>query len=845
MSTPPISDTDVLNAALRLREAGLSVLPINHRTKQPEMNLLPRNAEGKPVWTPYMQKAVDKATLRAWFAAGLKSFAIIGGAVSGNLLILDFDVERFYHAWLSLVGDLAEGLPVQRTGGGGHHVYLRCPKPGESVKLAFVPDDAQDSGRKTAIETKAERGYAVAPTSLHPDGTRYELLSGDLTQIPVVSQARADALLAAARKLDEMPHTRQEMQRIEQETADTHAKRARANRNGQTSVIEVFNERYAIEGILEYYRYTKGRGGRYIRPGGESESVSVKEGRSCHWSSDDPLNDGKVRSGMGCHDAFDVYCFYEHGNDVTKAVKAAAEMLQMPSPSLAECAAGGERINGSGAEPTHTIAVPPRKRPDWRPFPLSALPPVMQRFASESAQALCVDPSMTALPMMSIVGATIGNVARARMSADYHAPPNLWSAVVVRSGERKSPALRSVMAPIYCRQAERAEQHAQAVVAYQQDLERWKQRTRSERGDAPVEPGPFPHLYLSDTTTEAIAMRLSAQPRGLAVVLDELAGFFSAMNQYKRNGGNDRESYLAFYDAGPAKIDRKSSTPPTIFIPRAFVSVCGMIQPGALARALGPAEFDSGLAARFLLASPPPLRATWGGAELSEAARDGWRHLLFGLLDMPVPEQPALIPPSDAAMRVWAAAHDRLEAERHVEVDDRMRAARAKLIGAIPRAALVFQCVSAASGEKSASFRFIDELSMARAIELVEWFGRETVRVYGLLIQADDEDDIIRRIEANGGVVSPRELMHWSREFRGGVKVAESFLQELVEQGVGLWTWALQGGRGRPRKLFVLLAGNGNANGDGASANGNCVTVTTPTLSGNANANGQIGEGRA
>jgi hypothetical protein len=177
-------------------------------------------------------------------------------------------------------------------------------------------------------------------------------------------------------------------------------------------------------------------------------------------------------------------------------------------------------------------------------------------------------------------------------------------------------------------------------------------------------------------------------------------------------------------------------------------------------------------------------------------------------------------------MRLWAAAHDRLEAERHVEVDDRMRAARAKLIGAIPRAALVFQCVSAASGEKSASFRFIDELSMARAIELVEWFGRETARVYGLLIQADDEDDIIRRIDANGGYVSPRELMHWSREFRGGVKIAESYLEELVEQGIGRWAWGTQGGCGRQRKLFVLLAGNGNTNSTGASANGNSVTVT-------------------
>ena len=41
-----------------------------------------------------------------------------------------------------------------------------------------------------------------------------------------------------------------------------------------------------------------------------------------------------------------------------------------------------------------------------------------------------------------------------------------------------------------------------------------------------------------------------------------------------------------------------------------------------------------------------------------------------------------------------------------------MRAARSKLIGLIPRLSLIFQMVSAASGERHATVRAIDELSM-------------------------------------------------------------------------------------------------------------------------------------
>ena len=309
------------------------------------------------------------------------------------------------------------------------------------------------------------------------------------------------------------------------------------------------------------------------------------------------------------------------------------------------------------------------------------------------------------------------------------------------------------------------------------------------------------------------------------MVLDELAGFFSGMNQYRAKGGNDRESYLAFYDAGAAKVDRKSATPPTIFIPRAFVTVTGMIQPGALARALGPAELDSGLAARFLLAAPPPRPATWRPGGVSDAARDGWRDVLARMLDAPLPEHPVLVPPSGAAMRLWAAAHDRLEQERHAERDDRMRAARAKLIGAIPRLSLILQCVSAASGERSASVKSIDELSMTRAIVLAEWFTREVGRVYGVLGDDGGEDDILLRIERNGGSVSVRELMRWSRaEFRTAA-LAESYLDSLAKEGIGRWVWRHT--RGRPSRVLMLLhAGDGDESPHGGANNEGCVTVT-------------------
>lgn len=459
----------------------------------------------------------------------------------------------------------------------------------------------------------------------------------------------------------------------------------------------------------------------------------------------------------------------------------------------------------------------------WRPFPLDALPPVIRQMAIEIARTMAVDPVMAALPMLSIAGACIGNTAWARMRDDYYAPANIWSAIVLRSGEKKSPVLRAIMRPIYDRQAEAATQYASTVSEYRKKIRQWNAMPKKQRGDEPIEPPSFPHLYLQDATTEAIAVRLVEQPRGLPLVMDELSAFFSGMDQYRARGGHDRESYLAFYDAGPAKMDRKSAIPPTIVIPRAFVAVTGMIQPGVLARVLKPAEFDSGMAARFLFASPPLIQGRWTEEGIPARVRDDWRDALYALLALPLPERPTSISLSPDATQIWARTHDRMEAARYAEADDRMRAARAKLIGVIPRLALIHEMMSAVPHD--GTVRVIGTSAMRSAVEIAEWCVRETRRVYGLLVTGSREEQLLEMIEARGGTITPRELFEFSRAFRES-NAATLCLEGLVRAGLGSWDWLPQSGRGRPSRVFRLNVGRGNQNMPSDSARGNFATAS-------------------
>ena len=182
-------------AALDYLTAGLSVLPLG--------------ADKKPVgkWEEYQTERATPGQASAWNSPAV---GIVGGAISGNLWILDFDkeAEELYPAWRALLAAkypalaaALEGAPVARTSK-GYHVYMRLPEPRGNELLAGYYAEA-DGKRKVEklIETRGEGGYVVAPPSPHPSGARYQWLR-PLEAIPTLSPELTEQLLAACRSFD-------------------------------------------------------------------------------------------------------------------------------------------------------------------------------------------------------------------------------------------------------------------------------------------------------------------------------------------------------------------------------------------------------------------------------------------------------------------------------------------------------------------------------------------------------------------------------------------------------------------------------------------------------------------
>lgn len=289
----------------------------------------------------------------------------------------------------------------------------------------------------------------------------------------------------------------------------------------------------------------------------------------------------------------------------------------------------------------------------WVPFPIDQLPPVLGDFAREADAALQVESAFVVLPLLTSIGSAIGNTARVLIKSGFIQPSLLWTACVATSVSGKSSAVADYNA---------------AQAEYQQAKAKHDALPKADRAQD-VEPTPpaLDRVIISDSTTEAIAVRLWQQPRGLLCAVDELAGMLKSFNSYKR-GGNDREAWLSMYDAGFAKIDRKTATVQTITIPAAFTALTGGVQPRVLCGIFSDDEFDSGLAARSLFALPPNRRRRWNEDVIADEVKAGVERVFAALYAMPlryVDEQlePRILPLSDDARRVWGEWFEEIEDE--------------------------------------------------------------------------------------------------------------------------------------------------------------------------------------
>jgi CRISPR-associated protein Cmr3 len=294
-----------------------------------------------------------------------------------------------------------------------------------------------------------------------------------------------------------------------------------------------------------------------------------------------------------------------------------------------------------------------------------------------------------------MLGAAIGNTRRLRVKSTYEAPAILWTGIVGCSGSGKTPALRLALQP--------AQDH-------------------EARLQASEEPGRF---LVGDTTSEALAVLMTSNPRGVLCKNDELAGWLGSIDRYTDQRGRcsaDQAFLLSAYSGVPHTVDRRHGEHRHLRIPRASLWVTGGIQPGTLARAMGRAERDAGLLARLLLACPPVKPLRYSDADVTVKTMSAFVAVTERLFAL---KGEAVVALSPSAKKLWIGFHDRTTAEATTLGED-LTAAWSKFRDTALRIALILHCCRGDDGD-------LPEGTMADAVALTEWFKGETRRVYAMM----------------------------------------------------------------------------------------------------------------
>jgi hypothetical protein len=298
--------------ACRLLGSGLSVLPVlADGRKRPAVT-----------WKLYQARLATAEELAQWFRLRPMGLAVIGGEVSGNLEILDFDVHALVDPWAQMVDDLCPGLlarlPQVQTPSHGRHVYYPCLVIAGNQKLAQRPSE---NGRpETTIETRGRGGYAIVPPSprrCHPLHKPYVLLQGDLAAIPTITPDERKILLNAARSFDAYVKPK----RIVSDRFLSRSSQPHGDRPG-----DVFNARDDWPAILEPHGWIMvGQHGDitfWKRPNKPEPGISATTnygGRLLLYvfsSNAWPFEPGTAYS------KFAAYSLLEHGGDFAAAAKA-------------------------------------------------------------------------------------------------------------------------------------------------------------------------------------------------------------------------------------------------------------------------------------------------------------------------------------------------------------------------------------------------------------------------------------------------------------------------------------------------------------------------------------------
>jgi hypothetical protein len=262
------------------------------------------------------------------------------------------------------------------------------------------------------------------------------------------------------------------------------------------------------------------------------------------------------------------------------------------------------------------------------PFPTGALPGWLRNFVDAVAEATQTPPDLAGMLSLATVATVAAGPILVAPAPDWQEGINLFVAVAMEPGSRKSAVFKEVTRPVSTheqrlademgpeiaraaarrRLAEKRLAHLEAQAAKANSADRYQLEADSEEAAVELERltvPPAPRLFTSDVTSEALGSLLNDHGGRFGVLSPE-GGVFDQMAGLYNKGLPNPDVFLKGHAGDTLRVDRRGR--PSEYVERPALTLCLAVQPNSLAAVHGnPGLSGRGLLERFLFAVPQSM----------------------------------------------------------------------------------------------------------------------------------------------------------------------------------------------------------------------------------------------
>ncbi|MCX2696187.1 DUF3987 domain-containing protein [Ochrobactrum chromiisoli] len=210
-------------------------------------------------------------------------------------------------------------------------------------------------------------------------------------------------------------------------------------------------------------------------------------------------------------------------------------------------------------------------------MPINVFPEVIEEFARARGDQMGVDPGGIAMACLTICAAAIPDNLTLKMKVheSWKESARIWTMIVGDPSTRKSPIIKVASAPLMKIEADLQQDNRLAMKQWM-GLSKDEQKGRSK----PIEK----RIATEDSSPEKVGEILSHNENGLALIDDELSGWFARMEKYAgaKGSGADRAFWLKSFGGGHYSVDRIGRG--SIWVPNISITLLGGIQPDPLTK---------------------------------------------------------------------------------------------------------------------------------------------------------------------------------------------------------------------------------------------------------------------